>query len=116
MECRLSSSLGPWQCRISIRREYDKHKRLDDIREIPFGDLITDKSEVELALRRAQLAVLNPSIPIPKILKSSVEELNDWSTQSAHQVPFSRNVVCVDLEGPDLTDLSFIDLPGTRRL
>ncbi|KAF8921041.1 P-loop containing nucleoside triphosphate hydrolase protein [Mucidula mucida] len=112
MECRLSSSLGPWQCRISIRREYDKHKRLDDIREIPFGDLITDKSEVELALRRAQLAVLNPSIPIPKILKSSVEELNDWSTQSAHQVPFSRNVVCVDLEGPDLTDLSFIDLPG----
>jgi hypothetical protein len=25
---------------------------------------------------------------------------------------FSRNVVCVDLEGPDLTDLSFIDLPG----
>ncbi|KAF9053960.1 hypothetical protein BDZ89DRAFT_1056513 [Hymenopellis radicata] len=112
MECRLSSSPGPWQCRISIRREYDKHKRLDDIREIPFGDLITNKAEVELALRRAQLAVLNPSIPIPKILKSSVDELNDWSTQSAQQVPFSRNVVCVDLEGPDLTDLSFIDLPG----
>ena len=22
------------------------------------------------------------------------------------------NVVCVDLEGPDLTDLAFIDLPG----
>jgi hypothetical protein len=25
---------------------------------------------------------------------------------------FSRDVVCVDLQGPELTDLSFIDLPG----
>ncbi|KAK6964722.1 hypothetical protein R3P38DRAFT_3157156 [Favolaschia claudopus] len=27
-------------------------------------------------------------------------------------LPFSRNVVCVDLEGPELTDLMFLDLPG----
>lgn len=113
MECRISSSPGPWQCRISIRREYDlKHKRLDDINEIPFGNIIVDKSQVETALRRAQLSVLNPSIPTHKILDATPDQLSEWLFQSVKASPFSRNVVCVDLEGPELTDLSFIDLPG----
>lgn len=112
MECRLSSSSGPWQCRISIRREYDKHKRLDDIQETQFGEVIYEKANVELALRKAQLAVLNPAIPVHKILNSTLEDLNKWSSESTEKNPFSRNVVCVDLEGPELTDLSFIDLPG----
>lgn len=114
MECRLSSSSGPWSCRVSIRREYDNAgKRLHEVSETQFGEIITEKEEVELALRRAQLAVLNPHIPHAKILSSSLETLKEWSAKSSEAQPFSRNVVCVDLEGPDLTDLSFIDLPGT---
>ncbi len=85
---------------------------MDDISETPFGGLITDKSAVESLLRRAQLSVLNPGIPIEKILHAATEELTKWSEQSQKMQPFSRNVVCVDLSGPDLTDLSFIDLPG----
>ncbi|KAK0196875.1 P-loop containing nucleoside triphosphate hydrolase protein [Armillaria mellea] len=113
MECRLSSSSKPWQCKISIRREFDKNgEHMDDISETPFGGLITDKSAVESLLRRAQLSVLNPGIPIEKILHAPREELTKWSEQSQKVQPFSRNVVCVDLSGPELTDLSFIDLPG----
>ncbi|KAK0239883.1 P-loop containing nucleoside triphosphate hydrolase protein [Armillaria nabsnona] len=113
MECRLSSSSKPWQCKISIRREFDKNgERMDDISETPFGALITDKSAVESLLRRAQLSVLNPGIPVERILHAPTEELTKWSVQSQKMQPFSRNVVCVDLSGPELTDLSFIDLPG----
>ncbi|KZT22881.1 hypothetical protein NEOLEDRAFT_1180623 [Neolentinus lepideus HHB14362 ss-1] len=112
MECRLSSSEGPWTCQISIRWEFDdKGKRKDDVQEVAFGAPITNKGVVELALRRAQAAVLNPSIPLSKFLIMTAEDLKDKSHVSG-TLKFSRNVVCVDLVGPDLTDLSFIDLPG----
>jgi len=105
MECRLQASPGPWSCRISIRREYDNGgKRLDEISETPFGSIITDKSDVEDALRLAQLVVLNPQIESESV---SLERSS---------LKFSRNIVCVDICGPDLTDLSFIDLPGKLSL
>ncbi|KAK0210987.1 P-loop containing nucleoside triphosphate hydrolase protein [Desarmillaria ectypa] len=113
MECRLSSSSTPWQCKVSIRREFDKNgEHIDNISETPFGRVITDKSGVEPLLRRAQLSILNPMIPVKKILASTPEELTNWSKESQDMQPFSRNVVFVDLSGPELTDLSFIDLPG----
>ncbi|TFK46143.1 hypothetical protein OE88DRAFT_1687998 [Heliocybe sulcata] len=112
MECRLSSSDGPWVCQISIRWEFDdKGKRKDDVQEVAFGAPLTNKGDVELALRRAQAAVLNPTIPSSKFLVLSAEDLRKKG-QVPGTLPFSRNVVCVDLAGPDLTDLSFIDLPG----
>ncbi|KAE9397409.1 P-loop containing nucleoside triphosphate hydrolase protein [Gymnopus androsaceus JB14] len=111
MECRLLSSTGPWTCQISIRQEFDRGgNRLREVFETRFGGTITDKSQVELALRRAQFSVLNPGIPQKDILNASPEKLKTMATQKS--MPFSKNVVCVDLEGPELTDLSFIDLPG----
>lgn len=113
MECRLSSSSGPWSCQVSIRWEFDKHdKPLDDVSEVPFGALITEKNKVELALRRAQAAVLNPSISASSFLSCSLNDLKTGTHGPKQSLLFSRNVVCVDLEGPELTDLSFIDLPG----
>ncbi|KAE9397408.1 hypothetical protein BT96DRAFT_75815 [Gymnopus androsaceus JB14] len=111
MECRLLSSTGPWTCQISIRKEFDSGgNRLREVSEIPFGGTITDKSQVELALRRAQFSVLNPGVPQKDVLNASPEKLKNMATQKS--MPFSKNVVCVDLEGPGLTDLTFIDLPG----
>ena len=103
MECRLTHSPDAWSCRISIRREYDddNNKKLFDVREVPFGERITKKEDVEPMLRRAQAAVL--------LGDASLGDL----TTSVKGDRFSRNVVCVDLAGPDLTDLSFVDLPGT---
>lgn len=60
--------------------------------------MITDKNEVELALRRAQVAVLNPSVSFGEILEMSPEDLKN-GIPGKEPLPFSRNVVCVDLEG-----------------
>ena len=86
-------------------------KPLDKVSEVPFGSLITDKSDVELALRRAQAAVLSPSLPAASFLTCSMDELKSGARGHQKALKFSRNVVCVDIEGPGI-DLSFIDLPG----
>ncbi|KZT66613.1 hypothetical protein DAEQUDRAFT_714663 [Daedalea quercina L-15889] len=116
MECRLSSSTEPWRCQVSIRWEFDSDgKRRHEVQEALFGGLITNKDEVELMLRRAQAAVLNPDIPAAKFVTMSAGGLNADSgglQTRSKRMQFSRNVVCIDLAGPDLTDLSFVDLPG----
>lgn len=68
---------------------------------------------MELALRRAQAAVLNPHISMKTFLGLSAEQIKSGINSSEKPLLFSRNVVCVDLQGPDLVDLAFIDLPGS---
>ena len=109
MECRLSHSPDAWTCRIKIRDEYNENgKQLDEVAEVDFGPLITEKTRVEDMLRRAQAAVLRPDLDPATFL----------GNEPGHQLPgnqslkFSKNVVCVELAGPDLADLSFVDLPG----
>ena len=74
---------------------------------IPFGATITDKGRVEERIRRAQRAILNPSIGYERFLLGPDEDLEE------RELSFSKNCVCLELSGPDLTDLSFCDLPGT---
>ncbi|KAH9928963.1 P-loop containing nucleoside triphosphate hydrolase protein [Fomitopsis serialis] len=114
MECRLLSSDKPWSCQISIRWEvHSDGRRRNNVEEVPFGAVLTEKAEVEMMLRRAQAAVLNAEIPPSRFLVMDTAKLNDVQPQgSSNSVPFSQNVVCVDISGPDLTDLSFVDLPG----
>lgn len=110
MECRLVSSSEPWHCQISIRWEFDTSgKRKGKVEEVPFGPLITKKEDVELALRRAQSAVLNPTVPTAELLGKTADSLR----RIDNQYKFSRNTVCIQLSGPELTDLAFVDLPGT---
>ena len=112
MEFRLWSSPDPWSCQVGIRLEFDDGgSRRNDPREVPFGPRITEKGDIELALRRAQAAVLNPSLPFEDFLSKSEAELRAYPGQPQGLI-FSKNVVCIDLKGPELTDLSFIDLPG----
>lgn len=111
MECRLSHSSDEWRCQVSIRWEFNEDgSRKDEVHEVPFGAVITSKADVELALRRAQAVVLNPRRDAAKFLRATVDELR---AKGSHQLKFSRNTVCVDLQGPELTELAFVDLPGT---
>ncbi|VDB92372.1 unnamed protein product [Peniophora sp. CBMAI 1063] len=114
MECRMASYRGQWSCQISIRMQYDErtNKKLDKPDEQYFGDQITNKGEVELALRRAQFAVLNPEVDYKRVLSMSHAQLKAGVPGALKSLDFSRNVVCIDIRGPDLTDLAFIDLPG----
>ena len=114
MECRLTHSTREWQCQVLIRRETDEHGSKISAREEPFGEVIYDKAELEEMLRRAQLAVLNPSLRSDFFLDFDTDTLKPGQAPpgSDRQLQFSDDVVCLDITGPDVTDLSFIDLPG----
>lgn len=104
----MSSNATSWSCTITLRMGFDNNGKDQKPITVPFGKTITNKSEVEVWLRRAQAAILNPSVPSPSFHTKSIDELR--STKNA--LKFSRNVVCVLIEDPDATDLSFYDLPG----
>ncbi|RPD63557.1 hypothetical protein L227DRAFT_608779 [Lentinus tigrinus ALCF2SS1-6] len=115
MECRLSNSPDSWSCQISIRWEFDDNgERVDEVCEVAFGTRITEKEDVEPMLRRAQAAILNPDVLRSHFLDIDIEALRAGDTKipGAKPLAFSRHVICVDLIGPDLVDLSFVDLPG----
>ncbi|KAG1782138.1 P-loop containing nucleoside triphosphate hydrolase protein [Suillus placidus] len=110
MECTMSSHATSWSCTITLRISFDSNGRdLPRTNTVPFGRTITDRSEVEVWLRRAQSAILNhPNVPYSSFYTKTIEELRN----TRNILKFSRNVVCVSIEDPDATDLSFYDLPG----
>ncbi|KAJ7036791.1 P-loop containing nucleoside triphosphate hydrolase protein [Mycena alexandri] len=104
-ECRLAHSVAPWKCLVELRFITDKNgQTLGQPRTESFGDPIVDKSEVEDRIRRAQLAILNPSKP----RRTFLEDGEDESTE----VSFSTNYISLQISGPEIADLSFVDLPG----
>ena len=77
---------------------------------ILFGPVIRDKKLVEERIRRAQRAILCPSIDPETFLTGPDED------SSSRELTFSKNCVSLEISGPELTDLSFCDLPGTPSL
>ncbi|KAJ7249503.1 P-loop containing nucleoside triphosphate hydrolase protein [Mycena haematopus] len=105
-ECRLAYSDAPWKCTVDLHFITDKDgQSLGQPRNEPFGDPILDKSGVEDRIRRAQRAILNPSKPARYFLD---EEEDDDPTE----VSFSTNYISLQITGPEVADLSFVDLPG----
>ncbi len=88
----------------------NRGQTLGQIRNDAFGGLITDKSQVEERIRRAQRAILNPNMPMRDFLDGDDEDLRD------NELTFSTNCVSLQISGPDVADLSFCDLPGRDSL
>ena len=106
-ECRLSSSDKPWQAKVSIRLSVGKDGGpLDKTTIQRFGEIITSKSEIEERIKRAQLAILNPTTPADNFLTVDLPYALDNESR------FSKNSIILDISGPDLNDLAFVDLPG----
>lgn len=104
MEIRLRSSPGAWACRVFLRFETDISGRpVESVREIPFGDAVTNPDAVEAILRRAQLAILNPQNSDKKFFLSlSDEEVLQAKSDPAaadldEQLSFSTNLICIDV-------------------
>jgi hypothetical protein len=107
-ECKLTYSTQPWKCTVSLQLITDeKGQPRGETKIITFGDTIYDKSEVEERIRRAQRAILNPLTDWHKFLEGVDEDPDE------RQRSFSRNSVCLQISGNDVTDLSFCDLPGS---
>ena len=114
MEIRLTRSAASdsWSGQISIRYEYEASgSKRKDVKEVLFGPRIVKKEDMEPMLRRAQAAVLHPHLDVSQFVTMSDDELRRLAAPKT--ALFSKNVVCIDLSGPDLVDLSFVDLPGT---
>lgn len=106
-ECRLTRSSDPWQCTVSLRSITDASGQpLPQVKNENFGDTIFDKVEVEERLRRAQRAILNPNTNVRQFLEGADEDPFD------RELSFSKNCVTLQISGPDVADLSFVDLPG----
>ncbi|KAF8504661.1 P-loop containing nucleoside triphosphate hydrolase protein [Russula emetica] len=75
-------------------------------REIPFGGIITEKSDVTERIRRAQKAILSPSVSPDNFLSRTESDFEE------SDISFSSDCIVLHISGPDITDLNFIDLPG----
>ena len=84
--------------------------RLEHVKQSIVQQGIASTDDVELAIRRAQFWVLNPSHKLEDIRNMSEEQLNKDQDDSQ---PISKNAVCVDVSGPDVSDVTLVDLPGT---
>ena len=110
MECRLQSG-SRWSCDISLRFTVDSQGRtLPQMRTVAFSETLYDKSQVQDRLRQAQRAILRPTILDHKLFLNNT----DLQIQDPPALSFSANCVCVDVQGPDVPDLYFYDLPGTQ--
>lgn len=87
-----------WQCQIRLRYEEDEHKSQI---EVPFESPIYDRDFVAAAISRAQATLLGATGESQEVLSSGQGKMQ-----------FSRNVICVDIRGPECGDLALIDLPG----
>lgn len=113
MECSMSSNADAWSCQITLRYSVDGNGRNLAIPERAlFGPPIRDKESMELWLRRAQAAILSPHMEHGDFHDKTLEDLQEAMRTDLNVLPFSKNVIQVEVEDPDLTDLSFIDLPG----
>jgi|SRR5712672_807392 len=97
-----------WSCRVFLRRSSTSGgANSSELFKERFGDVITDIDSVKDRVERAQLAILNPSSPAEKFLDPDVD-LNEPADLS-----FSPSIVCLEITGPEYSDISFVDLPGT---
>lgn len=107
MECTILTTTGDWSCKISYRR-------LDGTSG-SFSPLLTAKVDVDIWIRRAQAAILSPHAHPDTFKTMDYQQLRDL-TNGGGILEFSKDVVVVDIEDPEGTDLSFVDLPGNADL
>ncbi|KIP02346.1 hypothetical protein PHLGIDRAFT_79251, partial [Phlebiopsis gigantea 11061_1 CR5-6] len=116
VEYRLTSSDQPWQCQISLRHKSPENNQHVCGEEELFGTLISDKSNLEEMIYRAQLAVLNPDLPTKSFETSDIKSLRTGEKPSQAGSPtelgFSDDVISLDISGPELPNLCIVDLPG----
>ncbi|KAI0707439.1 P-loop containing nucleoside triphosphate hydrolase protein [Cerioporus squamosus] len=107
MECNISTDAQQWSCTVSLRRD-------GPTGDEPFSPELKDKNEVELWIRRAQATVLCPHLPGNTFMAKSREEIKTLTeTDSQTEVlPFTKSKVVININDPEGTDLSFVDLPG----
>ena len=106
MHCRLSKSSEPWKCTISLNFSASRSKKSKKAVVVQFGEIITDQSQVEERIRRAQRAILSPDTDHTLFLNKPEEQC------PRTELTFTSDSVQIEISDRNLTNLSFFDLPG----
>jgi hypothetical protein len=116
MECTMTQD-DQWSCTISLHLEFNANGDPHQVTTtVPFGPILTNKEEIEIWLRRAQAAILCPHIMSDNFHRKTKEDITQLQKTDKLMLGFSKNTIHVDVKDPDITGLSFVDLPGTFRL
>jgi hypothetical protein len=107
MHCRLSRSSESWKCTISLNFSTSRSTTSKKAVTAQFGDVITDRSQVEERIRRAQRALLSQNTDHNLFLNEPEGEF------PAAELTFTSDSVQIEISDRNLTKLSFFDLPGT---
>ncbi|KAL0567361.1 hypothetical protein V5O48_014635 [Marasmius crinis-equi] len=116
MECTMS--IAPtWSCNIYLRRIVPQEVGHpgDPIVQTPkqeFATAIPDPRSLELWLRRAQAAILCPHRDPSEFRGMGADAIRTLLKDDDNALPFSYDVVGVEVKGPEATPLTFVDLPG----
>ncbi|EAW06489.1 putative dynamin GTPase [Aspergillus clavatus NRRL 1] len=113
-----------WACKIFLSRKYlfDGSRKITKLpkKSQPLGPWIeqdqedehfvtvTEREDIQEAIRWAQLAILNPG----RASSDYIPGQNAGTDEFHCQVKFSPNVVRLDITAPNFPNLSFYDLPG----
>ncbi len=118
MEVNIRRASGAWSCQVYLRFEYDAAgARLDVTRKIPFGEQVTDKTEISKRLMRAQIAILNNAEENRDMfLRLTDPEIERYRSSNNGTPKFSRNAIVIDVSdpSPNCVNISFVDLPGIQ--
>jgi vacuolar protein sorting-associated protein 1 len=93
-----------WNCKIFLRFD---HEVPQDRLGIFFFAETQEREVVPLLLRRAQLAILHPDMPLREFLNLREEDCRGFGVGAQ----FCSNSVVLQITGADV-DVTFIDLPG----
>jgi hypothetical protein len=109
----MKSTENAWSCTISLPSVHGTNGAGLDNSCQRFGPVITNKSDVELWLRRAQAAILSRAQDKSQWLtKSEADIRKALSEPSAQMRSFTKDVIQIEIEDRNLANLSFVDLPG----
>ncbi|CAK4033830.1 Interferon-induced GTP-binding [Lecanosticta acicola] len=112
-----------WSCKVVLHMKYmpneDAHNdgepfdgwaSMEKVMELPFAQ-VNAKEDLDLVLRKAQLAILNPETD-PALFKGLNAADVTRKQHEALKFRFSPNVISLEITGLELPDLSLFDLPG----
>ncbi|KAJ9073386.1 hypothetical protein DSO57_1017098 [Entomophthora muscae] len=118
MELRLSDTQDEFQCNVSLQLKYDnKGYALPSPKEISFKEGLADLYEIEITVRRAQKAILNPKKPHQDYLNHKFDDSTPEAKlkdASSNELTFTENTILIKIQGAK-TNLTLIDLPGIIR-
>ncbi|PLW43882.1 hypothetical protein PCASD_05787 [Puccinia coronata f. sp. avenae] len=113
----ISSTEAEWSCQLKIRYEYSQGIKQSPahVKETAYGEVISDPSKVEPALRAAHNHLLQGERPTIGPRNSNYDPLSGstekiFQSQSNHT--FSKNVISLEIHGDSIVDLTLVTLPN----